>query len=274
MVEATTPSYIDPTKASIARAYDYALGGKDHYEIDRETIHQVDAIAPGVRQVAIENRNFLIRALRFLVSQTDVRQFLDCGSGLPTAENTHQVVQRVHPDAKVVYVDNDPTVVAHGRALLEDNEQTLFLPADIFTPQDVVGNEQVRRFLDFDEPIALIHNGTIHHYNDPARSPESIVDEYVEALPSGSYVVIAHFFDPDDNGEASELARTLEDVLLRGPVHSGRFRTRAELEPLFAGLEMVEPGLVLCADWWPDGPRLKPTTVPQRVIAGGVGRKP
>lgn len=267
-----SPSHIDTTTASIARVYDYALGGKDHYEADRQTIEQVRKVAPEVELLAVDNRAFLIRALRFLATQTDVAQFLDCGSGLPTAENTHQVVQRLRREARVVYVDNDPSVIAHGRALLEDNEQTIFSPADIFSPRSVLEDPAIRRFLDFDQPIALIHNGTLHHYDDPARSPQSIMEEFVEALPSGSYVVVAHFFDPEDDD--SELARRMEDVFLHSPMGSGVFRTRREIEGLFPGLEMVEPGVVVCAKWWPDGPLLKPLAPAQRCIAGGVGRKP
>ncbi|MBW0105408.1 SAM-dependent methyltransferase [Pseudonocardia sp. KRD291] len=269
-----TPSYVDPSKASIARVYDFALGGKDNYEIDRETIRQVEAVAPEAKLLAVENRGFLIRALRFLSTQTDVTQFLDCGSGLPTAENTHQVVKRLQPEARVVYVDNDPTVVAHGRALLEDDENTMFSPADIFAPEKVLGDPGVQQFLDLSQPVVLIQNGTLHHYDDPARSPQSIMESYVDALPSGSYVVIAHFFDPEDGGADSALARRLEDVFVHSPMGSGMFRTRAEIEGMFPGLEMVEPGIELCAQWWPDGPLLNPLAPAQRCIVGGVGRKP
>ncbi|MDN5914399.1 MAG: SAM-dependent methyltransferase [Pseudonocardia sp.] len=269
-----TPTYIDPSKASIARVYDFALGGKDNYEIDRETIARMEVVAPEAKLLAVDNRGFLIRALRFLATQTDVTQFLDCGSGLPTAENTHQVVQRLQPDARVVYVDSDPTVVAHGRALLEDDEQTMFSPTDIFAPEKVLGDPAVRRFLDFSQPVVLIQNGTLHHYDDPARSPQSIMESYVDALPSGSYVVIAHFFDSEDGDADSELARRLEDVFVHSPMGSGRFRTRAEIKGMFPGLEMVAPGIELCARWWPDGPLLKPLAPAQRCIVGGVGRKP
>lgn len=267
-----TPAHIDTTTASIARVYDYALGGKDHFEADRQTIEQVRKVAPEVELLAVDNRAFLIRALRFLATQTEVAQFLDCGSGLPTAENTHQVVQRLRREARVVYVDNDPSVIAHGRALLEDNEQTMFSPADIFDPRSVLDDPAIRKFLDFDQPIALIHNGTLHHYDDPDRSPQSIMEEFVAALPSGSYVVVAHFFDPEDDD--SELARRMEDVFLHSPMGSGVFRTRSEIEGMFPGLEMVEPGVVVCSKWWPDGPLLKPLAPAQRCIAGGVGRKP
>jgi hypothetical protein len=265
------PAHVDKTRASIARVYDYALGGKDNYEVDRLTIEQVRKVAPEVELLAVDNRAFLVRAMRFLAAQAEVTQFLDCGSGLPTADNTHQVVQRLQPEARVVYVDNDPSVIAHGRALLEENEQTMFSPADIFDPSSVLEDPTIRRFLDFDEPIALIQNGTIHHYDDPKRSPQSIMEDYVAALPSGSYVVVAHFLDPEDDD--SKLARRMEDMFVRSPMGSGVFRTRTEIEGLFPGLEMVEPGVVLCARWWPDGPSLKPLAPAQRCIAGGVGRK-
>jgi hypothetical protein len=266
------PANIDKTKASIARVYDYALGGKDNYEVDRQTIEQVRKVAPEVELLAVDNRAFLVRALRFLATQTEVYQFLDCGSGLPTSDNTHQVVQRLRREARVAYIDNDPSVVAHGRALLEDNEQTMFVAADIFEPRKVLDDPAIREFLDFDQPIVLIQNGTLHHYLDPDRSPQSVMQEYVEALPSGSFVVVAHFFDPEDDD--SELARRMEDVFVHSPMGSGVFRTRTEIEGLFPGLEMVQPGVAVCATWWPDGPQLKPLAPAQRCIAGGVGRKP
>jgi SAM-dependent methyltransferase len=210
---------------------------------------------------------------RFIASQTGVTQFLDCGSGLPTAENTHQAAQRIQPNARVVYVDNDPVVLAHGRALLEENDHTHFSAADIFKPREIINDKIVRRYLDFSEPIALFQLGTLHHY-DGERSPQNIMQEYIDALPSGSYVAISHFFDPETTSELSELARRMENVFLHSPMGSGVFRTRAEIEGMFPGLELVEPGLTLCADWWPDGPRIKPLDPVQRCIVGAVGRKP
>lgn len=268
--EGRAPAYIDTTKASIARVYDYALGGKDHYEVDRETIERVRKIAPEVNQLAVDNRAFLIRAARFLATQTSITQYLDCGSGLPTAENTHQVVQRLQPEAKVVYVDNDPTVIAHGRALLEDNAFTMFTAADIRDPAAVLGDPAVARFLDLDQPLALFQIGTIHHFAD-ADDPARIMAEYVERLPAGSYVAIAHFLDPENDD--SELARRMEQVFVHSPMGSGRFRTTAELQGLFPGLEMIEPGIVPCYRWWPDGPQILQEDAVQRCIAGGVGVK-
>jgi SAM-dependent methyltransferase len=268
----SAPVQIDTTKASIARVYDAALGGKDNYEVDRETLKQVATVAPEVKQLAWDNRSFLIRALRFLAAQTDVTQFLDCGSGLPTAENTHQIVQRIKPESRVVYVDNDPVVLAHGRALLEENDQTYFTAADIFQPDQVLNDPVVRQHIDFEKPLVLIQNGTLHHC-DGERPVSDIMKEFVTALPSGSYVIIAHFFDPED-GEYSDLARKMEEKFVHSPMGTGLFRTRSEIETLFPGLEMVPPGIELCARWWPDGPQLQPLTQVQYCIVGGVGRKP
>jgi SAM-dependent methyltransferase len=264
------PVGVDTTRASIARVYDAALNGKDNYEIDREVLRQVASVAPQVNDLAWSNRNFLIRACRFLAGQAGITQYLDCGSGLPTAENTHQVVQRLQPEAKVLYIDNDPVVLAHGRALLEENDNTLFLSADIFEPDEVLGLPEVREFLDFSQPIALIQNGTLHHYI--GNDGPAIMQKYVDALVPGSYTVIAHFYDPQ-TPEHSEIARKMEEKFVHSPMGSGRFRTRDEILAMFPGQELVPPGLVLCDDWWPDGPRVKPLNQVEECIAGGVGRK-
>jgi SAM-dependent methyltransferase len=266
------PPYVDTTKASVARVYDAFLNGTDNYEIDREVLHRIQQVAPEATFLGRDNREFLNRASRFIAGQTEITQYLDCGSGLPTAENTHQVVQRIHPEARVVYVDNDPAVLNHGRALLEENDRTHLIGADIFEPSQVLDNEVVRKQLDFSQPIALYQCGTLHHYSGE-RSPADIMREYIDALPPGSYVALSHFFDPETT-EDSALARKMEDIFLHSPMGSGMFRTRAEIESMFDGLELVDPGLVLCADWWPDGPRVKPLVPVQRCIVGAVGRKP
>jgi hypothetical protein len=269
--EEVVPSYIDVSKASVARVYDAFLNGKDNYEIDREVLRRIQQVAPEATQLGWDNREFLIRATRFIASQTGITQYLDCGSGLPTAENTHEVVQRIDPDARVVYVDNDPVVLAHGRALLEENDRTHLVEADIFRPRQVLENEVVRKYLDFTEPMALYQCGTLHHYTGDRYA--EIMKEYIDALPSGSYVALSHFYDPE-SGEFSPLARRLEEVFLHSPMGSGSFRTREQIESMLPGLEIVPPGLVLCAEWWPDGPRVKPLAPIQRCIVGAVGRKP
>lgn len=264
------PVGVDTSRASIARVYDAALNGKDNFEIDREVLRQVATVAPQVNDLAWSNRNFLIRACRFLASQAGITQYLDCGSGLPTAENTHQVVQRLLPEAKVLYIDNDPVVLAHGRALLEENENTRFVSADIFDPDDVLSLSEVNDFLDFSQPIAVIQNGTLHHYI--GDDGPQIMQKYVDAIVPASYTVIAHFFDPE-TPEHSQVARMMEEKFVHSPMKSGVFRTRKQLLELFPDQELVPPGLVLCDDWWPDGPRVKPLNQVEECIAGGVGRK-
>lgn len=269
--EEVVPPYIDVSKASVARVYDAFLNGKDNYEIDREVLRRIQQVAPEATQLGWDNREFLIRASRFIASQTGITQYLDLGSGLPTAENTHQVVQRIQPDARVVYVDNDAVVLAHGRALLEENDNTHLVGADIFEPSKVLENEIVRKYLDFTEPIALYQCGTMHHYTGDRYA--EIMTAYIDALPSGSYVALSHFYDPETD-EYSALARKMEEIFIHSPMGSGSFRTRAEIESMMQGLELVDPGLVLCADWWPDGPKVKPMVSVQYCIVGAVGRKP
>lgn len=271
MSDDDAPAHLDTTKASIARVYDAALNGKDNYEVDREVVRRLAQIAPEIGQFTWDHRNFLIRVIRFIAHQTGITQFLDCGSGLPTAENTHQVAQRIQPDARVIYVDNDPVVLSHGRALLIENDQTHFCAADIFEPDQVLNDNIVRKYLDFSKPVALFQLGTLHHYNGE-RAAASIMAEYIDALPSGSYVAISHFLDPEN--EYTEVAKRLEHIFVHSPLGSGWFRPRGEILNLFTGLEILEPGLVRCVDWWPDGPQIKPLEPAQHCIVGGVGRKP
>lgn len=272
--ERSATTYIDTTTPSIARAYDYAIGGKTNYAVDRELIHQMDAAVPEVRQIAISNRMFLIRAVRFLAINAGIDQFLDCGSGLPTAENTHQVAQRLNSQSRVVYIDNDPVVLAHGRAILEENENTRFLDDDIFQPDKVLGNDVVREFLDFSRPMALLHVATLHHHDaEFGLPPVEVMQRYIEALPSGSYVAFTHFLDPEN--EHTETARRVESIM-RGAGGTGRgyWRTRAEIMEMLDGLDLVEPGFVINDDWWPDGPRVSELSSAAHCIAAAVGRKP
>ncbi|GAB3575257.1 SAM-dependent methyltransferase [Amycolatopsis endophytica] len=272
------PVGVDPTRPSIARVYDGFLGGKDHYEVDRAVMQKINQAVPEAVDIARGNRGFLNRACRFLATQTGVTQYLDCGSGLPTAENTHQIVQRAKPETTVVYVDNDPVVLAHGRALLEENDFVHMIEGDIFVPSAVLGHEVVRRHLDFTQPLALLHVGTLHHYEGDGAV--DIMRAYIDALPSGSYVVFSHFFDPEVP-QLTEVAKRIEDILVNGPMGAGRFRTREEILAMLPGLELIrpnalsEPGaLAPCDAWWPDGPRLNPLSDAGQCIVGVVGRKP
>jgi hypothetical protein len=272
------PVGVDPTRASVARVYDFLLGGKDNYKIDRQAAAELAAAMPDVVDLAKENRAFLTRMARFVASKTDVFQYLDLGSGLPTAENVHQIVQRINPESKVVYVDNDPVVLAHGRALLEENEQTRLLGADIFEPSSILDNEVVRTHLDFEQPIAVFCLATLHNHKGERQEPAKVMRRYVEALPSGSFLAVSHLLDPGN--EDSAAVRHLEDAAARGALGGGTARTKSEILEFFEGMELIrpnaatEPGIVELAKWWPDGPRFAPLGTAQRLIAGGIARKP
>lgn len=268
----TTDLPVDTKAPSIARVYDACLDGKDHFAVDREVADSVAAVAPEVRAVAQQCRQWLSRAVEFLARQPQIDQFLDLGSGLPTAENTHQVAQRANPEARVVYVDNDPSVAAYGRALLEENEYTRFVVEDLRTGGALLSDPEVTGFLDLAEPLGLIHSGTLHHLQD-SEDPWTVLSEQVAALPRGSYVAISHFFDPDDGGELTELARDIESRFRDG-LGTSRFRRFEDLARFTEGLELVEPGWVEAHRWWPLGPRLTAPDGMDHLFLCCVARKP
>ena len=263
---------IDPTIPSIARVYDAFLGGKDHYEVDRMVYQQILKIAPESAHSGRECRAWLIRVVRFLAANAGIDQFLDAGSGLPTAENTHQAAQRINSEAQVVYVDNDPMVAAHGRALLEENDRTHFVVGDLRDPAELLRDPTVTRYIDFNRPLALIHSNTIHHVANEDR-PHQLMAAYIDALPSGSYVAISHLHNPKDGGVREALAVDVEEKFM-GLMGTCIFRTREEIAQLFTGLELVEPGLTHLFEWWPDGPRINPPADGDYLLLGAVGRKP
>lgn len=279
MSESTLPSGVripvgvDPTRASIARVYDATLGGKDNFEVDRKVVRMIEEVAPRQSDVARMNRRWLIRVVRFLAGEAGIDQFLDVGAGLPTLENTHEVAQQRNPDARIVYVDNDPVCNAHGRAMLEANENTHFVPADLTEPNTLLAHPDVNKYLDLGRPVALILCGILHHVDD-ALDPVGIMRNYIDGLPSGSYVAITHFWDPADGSEAHRMARELEYRFTELGLGSGWYRTREQIAALFCDLEMLEPGLVELDDWWPDGPPARPRLTEERLLLGGVGRKP
>ncbi|MFD2803143.1 SAM-dependent methyltransferase [Prauserella oleivorans] len=263
---------IDESVASIARVYDVFLGGKNNYESDRQVANAVIEKIPQTLQFAQEHRAWLIRVVRFL-AKAGIDQFLDCGSGLPTQENTHQAAQRVNPDATVVYVDNDPIVAVHGRALLEENDHTHFVQGDLTKPAELLADPDVTGVLDFSRPIALIQCSTIHHVTDEQR-PHEIMRAYVDALASGSYVALTHWHDPADGSEGSQIARYIQETFRTSSMGSANFRSRDEIMRFFTGLELVEPGLGLLRDWWPDGPHMTEEQPVDQIVLAAVGRKP
>ncbi|PJE99363.1 SAM-dependent methyltransferase [Streptomyces carminius] len=259
------PVEIDTSVPSIARVYDAFLGGKDHYPVDQEIADQAAKAFPDGGEGARTNRRLLVRAVRYLARQ-GIDQFLDIGSGLPTAQNTHQVAQEINPEARVVYVDNDPIVLAHGRALLENDDRTVVVTADIREPDFLLNHPDVAGMLDTTRPVGLIMNAVIHHLLDE-ENPDGLVETYKKWLPPGGYLLLTHFCS------STPEARGLESVL-RQALGRGRLRSMAQIAGFFEGLEMVEPGVVYLPYWHPDEPVKAPLDIAGLLVAGGLGRKP
>jgi trans-aconitate methyltransferase len=255
-----------------ARIYDYLLGGKDNYPADREVAEQVVAIAPVTRDVVRDNRAFLRRAVRFLAKEAGIRQFIDLGSGLPTHGNVHEIAQAVALDARVVYVDNDPMVVTHSRALLAD-DRTIAIQADLRDPDAILRHPEVRAFIDFQRPLALLAMAILHFIPDD-QDPKGIVARFRDALPAGSYLAISHSTRdiparPDMTAEQmTEMGKKVER-LYQLTTTSIVTRTRAQVERFFDGFELVDPGLVEIQVWRPDDQR---SMLPGGFY-GGVGYK-
>ncbi|SFO05874.1 S-adenosyl methyltransferase [Amycolatopsis rubida] len=276
------PPGVNPNQASAARVYDYLLGGKDSYKIDRQVAKDAALVLPDVVEAARVSRHALSRVCRFLAERAGVRQFVDCGCGLPCRDNVHQIVQRADPTAKVVYVDYDPVVAVHVRARLLDNEFTEFVRADLFDPPSVLGHPTVTGHLDWTQPIAVLFMLALHHHYEGDRDlPSKVTKEFIDRLPSGSYVAISHLLDARDGSEADAAVRDLVESVRHGPMGDVVARTRGEIEELFHGLELIpsgpdtRAGIVPVIDWWPDGPPLDdPAAVAHRIVGVGVGRKP
>jgi hypothetical protein len=249
--EEWAPPGIDTKKPSIARVYDFMLGGKDNFAIDRQVGELALQITPDGPEAARANRAFLRRVVRYLTAEAGIRQFLDIGSGLPSQGNVHEVAQAVDPTARVVYVDSDPIVLAHGRALLGNTKTTKVIQADLRHPDDILNHPDVRTLIDFTEPVGLLLFGILHHLKD-SEDPAGIAAQLRDALPAGSYVAISHFHDPGDaHPDASRKALVVEKIF-NETLGTGRWRTRDEILAYFGDLEVLEPGLVPFAEWRPD----------------------
>ncbi|WP_063020848.1 SAM-dependent methyltransferase [Nocardia niwae] len=264
---------VDPDVPSIARVYDYALGGTDWFESDRRVYQHLKKAVPHQDDVGAANRRWLERAVRYVTRSAGVDQILDLGSGLPTQKNTHEIAQELGAEVAVVYADNDPICVARGRELLEANERTHFLDLDLTRPDEVLDDPAVNHYLDLTRPVLLMQCGTLHHVDDD-QDPAGIMRRYIERLAPGSYVMISHFYDPaDENEHLHALARLAERALHDEGLGTGRWRTRAQIQAFFDGLDMVPPGLVELHEWWPGGPALRTPWPDERLILGGVGRR-
>jgi hypothetical protein len=256
---------IDTSVAHPARVYDYWLGGKDNYAADREAAERVLAVTPGLRFRVRANRAFLARATRYLAGEAGIRQFLDIGTGIPSANNTHEVAQAVAPQARIVYVDNDPIVLTHARALLASGPEgaTQYVEGDLRDTAAILVSAS--RTLDFTQPTALMLIGVLHLIQD-SEDPYRIVTELLDALPSGSYLAISHPASDIHASQGEAQKRYNERVSTPQTL-----RTHDEVGRFFDGLDLVPPGAVYVHSWRPDPGDIVP--VDGVSAHGGVARK-
>jgi len=259
------PAEIDTTVAHPARVYDYWLGGKDNFAADREAGDRVLAATPGLRERVRANRAFLVRVVRYLAAEAGIRQFLDIGTGIPSANNTHEVAQQAAPDSRIVYVDNDPIVLTHARALLAGGPKgsIQYIDGDV---RDMASlGRAAAQTLDLTRPTAVLLLGILHLIQD-SEGPYEIVAQLMDAQPSGSYLAISHPASDIHPGQAEAQRRYNERVSTPQTL-----RTRAEVSRFFEGLDLVPPGLVYVHTWRPGPDDLVP---PDGVSAyGGVAGK-
>jgi len=256
----------DARVAHPARVYDYWLGGKDNFEADRIAGEETIAAYPAIRASARANRAFLARTVRYLTAEAGIRQFLDLGTGLPTASNTHEVAQAVAPESRVVYVDNDPLVLSHARALLTSSPEgrTAYLDADLRDTDRIL--EQAAETLDFGRPVAIMLLAILHYIPDLGEA-RAILGRLLSAVPSGSYVTISHAASDISPEAMAEMIRRMNQHLAEGN-HVGR--TREVVTGFFDGLELLEPGVVKVTEW---RPRSEMEAKGPTSLWGGVARK-
>ncbi|MFI5890442.1 SAM-dependent methyltransferase [Actinoplanes sp. NPDC051513] len=251
-----------------ARRYNYWLGGKDHFAADRESGDLLAKAFPTARVAALENREFLRRTVKFL-ADSGIRQFLDIGTGLPVPDNTHEIAQRVAPESRVLYVDNDPIVMTHSRALTIGTPEgrTGYVEADLRSPEAILDHAELRSVLDLTEPVALLLVAVLHFLHDDAQAI-TVVRRLLDALPSGSYLVASNL--TLDFAPPEQVAKH-EELLASGRTDA-RARDKSEFARFFDTLELVEPGIVAASDWRPAHDE-RPTAQ-DVAIYGAVGRKP
>ncbi|MBB4934861.1 SAM-dependent methyltransferase [Lipingzhangella halophila] len=262
--DAESPAPEIPTdRPTQARAYGLSLGSKDNYEVDRQMVTEVLKLFPEGVDIARQNRRFLYRAVSYLARDAGIDQFLDLGSGLPTENNVHEVAQEFQPGARVVYVDNDPIVLAHGRALLAKDASTTFIQADITDPEDILSTPEAQELLDLSRPVGVLLFSIPHCIPDDDAARRA-VRGCIDRAPSGSFLTLSHVVT-DDPAVAAE-----GNAIAEGIGMPWKTRTPAEVEPWLEGLHPVEPGLGNINDWRPD-PEQPPLAEPHPVVASYLG---
>jgi|tagenome__1003787_1003787.scaffolds.fasta_scaffold20912215_3 hypothetical protein len=261
------PEGVDLGRASAARMYDYYLGGAHNFGVDRDLANQALALFPDGQVIAQANRAFLHRAVRYLLSQ-GVRQFIDIGSGIPTSGNVHEIAQKEDPEARVLYVDHDPVAVAHSELILRDNPFAQVLKADLRRPEEILQAPVLTQLLDLSRPVGLLMMAVLHFIAEADR-PQDTIARFRDLFPSGSYLVIAQ---ASDEGRHEEMARLKE--LYQSTSTPMTYRSREQVGALFAGWNLVEPGVVWAPQWRPDWPDDVGPDPGATLIAAAAGRKP
>jgi O-methyltransferase involved in polyketide biosynthesis len=261
MTDASTNGFNRYTP-SVARMYDYYLGGKDNYAVDRDAAEQALRLVPNGRILARENRDFLDRAVRYLAGECGIRQFIDIGSGLPTQENVHQVAQDIAPGARVVYVDNDPIVLCHGRALLATNDDTTVITADLREPDSILKHPELLRLINPSLPVAVLMIAILHFIPDQAQ-PYDIVEAYRDWMAPGSYLTLSHVDRTDELVSAAKVYDKATSPAIP--------RTHSRVHAFFGDFKLIDPGLVQVPAWHPNGGLIRQADVP---FWAGVARKP
>lgn len=258
---------IDVSVPSVARMYDWLLGGVENYASDRRECEKLLQIAPSSKIVARNNREFLQRVVRVLAKDYGIRQFIDHGSGLPTQDNVHQIAQRVDPRSRVVYIDNDPSVLAHGRAALEENDNTAVVNADMRRTDAIFSHPEVKHLIDLTRPVAALFISVLHCLSDDDE-PGELVCEVARRLPAGSFLVVCQLV----SSRADVRERVTELMRKATGGHWGRVREEHEVRAFFDGLQVLEPGLVDVTDWRPAGRNAPRPRNEEWVEWGGVAR--
>ncbi|MGH3391753.1 MAG: SAM-dependent methyltransferase [Actinomadura sp.] len=257
---------IDVTVPSVARIYDYLLGGKDNFAVDREMAEAILRQEPDGRAVPLANRRFLGRAVEFL-AKTGIRQFLDLGAGLPSQNNVHEVAQRVRPDARVVYVDNDPVVLNHAGALLATDDSTAVIGEDMREPERILAHPTVQQMIDFSEPVAVLFVATLQFITDD-QNPWGVVSAMTEPLAPGSYLALSHL---TIDGPPADRVEDIQEKYKNASAPMV-FRDRAAITRFFDGFELIDPGVVHLTEWHSD--EVERARTGGEWLLGGVGHKP